>query len=104
MFPSLCGLPSDAFMAHLQCYRAPAIHLPLTPTFVLNSFLHREFRISLFGFQSAKYKLENQTKGDYAPVGLFCVCFVCEVLPRHSGKKTPSVYLSIYGVCEITDW
>lgn len=95
MFPSLYGLSSGAFMAHLQSYRAPAIHLPLTLMFVLNSSLHREFRISLFGFQSAKYKSENQAKGDYTPVGLFCVCFVCEVLPYRSGKKT-LVYIYLF--------
>lgn len=55
-------------------------------------------------FQSAKYKLENQAKGDYTPLGLFCVCFVREVLPFHSGKKTPCVYIFIFGVCEIIDW
>lgn len=38
-------------------------------------------------------------------MGLFCGRFVREVLPHHSSKKNFfSVYLFIYGLCEIIDW
>lgn len=41
----------------------------------------------------------KQKKEDYILMGLFCGCFVCEVLPHHSSQKYfCSVYIYLFMV------
>lgn len=59
MFRLLYGLSSGALMACLECYRSPHHSFSSWLPHLFSALVRREFRISLFGFQYAKYKLEN---------------------------------------------